>query len=224
MHNGQPKPEVKRRGMGRRSPATRERILAEAARLFAEKGYHATGVAELSSAVGLGAGALYHHIGSKEEVLVAICRPHILQVLEVGERLLTAETGTKDKLRLLAREHMRMVAERTVELRVTLREINSFTGPRREEMQQLRDRTEAVWEQITEQGRRSGELAALDPLFVKAALGALNYAVLWYHPTGPLTPDEVADRIMDMMLSGGVDQSPEKRAGRFSTKARTPSA
>lgn len=191
---------IRRRGPGRKSVATRERIVAEAARLFADKGYHATGVAELSAAVGLGAGALYHHIGSKEDVLLAICRPHILEVLEAGERLLTADMPAKEKLRLLARAHMRMVAERTLELRVTLREIDSFTGARREEMQALRDRTEAIWEEIAESGRRGGELEGLDPLFVKTALGALNYSVLWYRRRGPLKPDEIADRMISMML------------------------
>lgn len=191
---------VRRRGPGQNSSATRERIIAEAARLFADKGYHATGVAELSSAVGMGAGALYNHIGSKEEVLLAICRPHILEVLEAGETLVTADLTAKEKLHLLARTHMKMVAEHTIELRVTLREIDSFTGPRRKQMQALRDRTEAIWGQITEEGRRSGELKDLDPLFVKAALGALNYTVLWFRPDGPLTSDEIADRMMTLML------------------------
>lgn len=192
---------ARRRGPGRKSLAMREQIVTEAARLFADKGYHATGVAELSSAVGLGAGALYHHIGSKEEVLLAICKPHVIEILEAGEKLLSADLPAREKLRLLAREHMKMVAERTLELRVTLRELDSFTGPRRQEMQELRDRTEEIWQQITDQGRQSGELGDLDPLFVKAALGALNYAVLWFRPNGSLTPEDIADRMMDLMLS-----------------------
>jgi TetR/AcrR family transcriptional regulator, cholesterol catabolism regulator len=189
-----------RRGPGRNSEATQQRIVTEAARLFAEKGYHATGVAELSAAVGLGAGALYHHMGSKEEVLFAICRPHIIEVIETGERLLASDESARTKLGLLARKHMQEVAERTIELRVTLREIDSFTGHRRKEMQALRDRTEEIWVEITEEGRRSGELADLDPLFVKTALGALNYAVLWFHAEGELAADEIADRVMAMML------------------------
>ena len=189
-----------RRGPMKKSLETRERILTEATKLFAHKGYHATGVAELSDAVGLGAGALYNHIGSKEELLFAICRRHVNEVLQLGEELLTAELPAGEKLRQLARKHMQMVAERTLELRVTLREIDSLTGQRRKDMQALRDRTEEIWEQIAEEGRRSGELGVLDPLFVKAALGALNYAVLWYRPNGSLSPDEIADRTIGLML------------------------
>lgn len=191
---------TQRRGPMKKSLATRQRILTEATKLFAEKGYHATGVAELSGAVGLGAGALYNHIGSKEELLFTICQRHVNEVLALGEELLATELPAREKLRRLARKHMQEVAERTLELRVTLREIDSLTGRRRRDMQALRDRTEEIWELIAEEGRRSGELKDLDPLFVKAALGALNYAVLWYRPKGALSPDEIADRTIALML------------------------
>jgi AcrR family transcriptional regulator len=195
------KQRTKQRGPTEKSMATRQRILGEAAKLFAKQGYHATGVAELSAAVGLGAGALYHHIGSKEQLLFEICRTHIEEVVELGEQLLDADDlSARDKLQRLARKHMQNVAERSVELRVTLREIDSLTGKRRRQMQALRDRTEQIWEQVVDQGRNSGELDGIDPLFVKVALGALNYSVLWYRADGALSPDEIADRTIALML------------------------
>src|SRR2546429_239307 len=50
---------------------TRYRILREAARLFAGKGFKGTTVAEIEAAAGLspGSGALYAHFGTKEDVL-----------------------------------------------------------------------------------------------------------------------------------------------------------
>jgi AcrR family transcriptional regulator len=191
----------RQRGPTEKSVATRQRILGEAAKLFAKQGYHAAGVAELSAAVGLGAGALYHHIGSKEQLLFEICRTHIEEVVELGEQLLDADDlSARDKLQRLARKHMQNVSERSVELRVTLREIDSLTGKRRRQMQALRDRTEQIWEQVVDQGRNSGELDGVDPLFVKVALGALNYSVLWYRADGALRPDEIADRTIALML------------------------
>jgi AcrR family transcriptional regulator len=57
---------------GRRTD-TRARLLVEAAGLFGDKGYAATSVADLESAVGLkpGSGGLYRHFSSKEELLLA---------------------------------------------------------------------------------------------------------------------------------------------------------
>jgi TetR/AcrR family transcriptional regulator, cholesterol catabolism regulator len=192
----------RQRGPTEKSIATRKRILDEAAKLFAKQGYHATGVAELSAAVGLGSGALYHHIGSKEQLLFEICRPHIEEVVELGEQLLDdQELSARDKVVRLARKHMQNVAERSVELRVTLREIDSLTGKRGRQMQALRDRVEQIWEQVVEQGRASDDFANVDPLFVKVALGALNYSVLWYRADGALSPDEIADRTIALMLA-----------------------
>jgi AcrR family transcriptional regulator len=55
------------------STTTRERIIDEAMHLFGEHGYAATSVAKIESAAGLtpGAGGLYHHFASKEDVLAA---------------------------------------------------------------------------------------------------------------------------------------------------------
>ena len=55
------------------STPTRERLLDEAMRLFGERGYDATSVAEIERSAGLtpGAGGLFHHFRTKEAVLVA---------------------------------------------------------------------------------------------------------------------------------------------------------
>ena len=52
--------------------ARRDVIVDTSAVVFAERGYHATGIAELCEVNGLGKGAFYYYIGSKEELLAAI--------------------------------------------------------------------------------------------------------------------------------------------------------
>lgn len=55
------------------STPTRDRLLDEAMRLFGERGFGATSVAEIERSAGLtpGAGGLFHHFRSKEAVLAA---------------------------------------------------------------------------------------------------------------------------------------------------------
>ena len=57
---------------GERWHARREVIVDASAGVFARHGYHGTGIAQLCEANELGKGALYHYIGSKEELLAAI--------------------------------------------------------------------------------------------------------------------------------------------------------
>jgi AcrR family transcriptional regulator len=184
----------------RRPTETQAKIIAVATELFARQGYHATGVAELGRAVGLGAGALYHHIGSKEELLLTILRAHLEDMYGFGARVLAGQGTAVWRLHELARNHMRLVAHRRTELLVMLRELDSLTGQRRADMLALRDAVEDIWNEVVRRGVAEAELADVDPMFVKVVLGALNYSLLWFQCGGPETPEQMADRILDMVL------------------------
>src|SRR5438093_1136802 len=69
------------------SSPTRERLLDEAMRLFGERGYDATSVAEIERSVGLtpGAGGLFHHFRTKEAVLVAGIDRHLARLEAVRQ-------------------------------------------------------------------------------------------------------------------------------------------
>jgi TetR/AcrR family transcriptional repressor of nem operon len=68
-----------------RALETRNKILAEAARLFALKGYHDTKLQEVLKAARVTTGAFFHHFGSKEELGFAVIDRHM------EERRLTLE-------------------------------------------------------------------------------------------------------------------------------------
>ena len=53
--------------------AARSAWSRSAAELFAERGFTATSMTDLSEATGLAAGGLYHYIGSKKQLLFRIC-------------------------------------------------------------------------------------------------------------------------------------------------------
>ncbi len=55
-----------------REGSTKQRILAEAKRLFAAHGYGSTGMDRLAEAVGIRAPSLYKHYAGKEAILLAI--------------------------------------------------------------------------------------------------------------------------------------------------------
>src|SRR5437763_12675089 len=87
-------PRVDESTESRRSPkweARRQTIVDTSAHLFARQGYHATGITELCAANDLGKGALYHYIGSKEELLVAIHDRVMDEVMAGAARV--AESG-----------------------------------------------------------------------------------------------------------------------------------
>ena len=52
----------------------REELAREAARLFAEKGYHGTSIGALAEAMGVQKGSLYAHIEGKQDLLFETMR------------------------------------------------------------------------------------------------------------------------------------------------------
>ncbi|HEY0614217.1 MAG TPA: TetR/AcrR family transcriptional regulator [Candidatus Elarobacter sp.] len=58
-------------------PGTRDRIVGEAMRLFWERGYERTGIAEIVAAAGVRSGSLYHFFKTKEELLVAVLEAYL---------------------------------------------------------------------------------------------------------------------------------------------------
>ncbi|CAL9306152.1 SACE_7040 family transcriptional regulator [Streptomyces sp. SudanB66_2053] len=70
------------------APTRREQILKEAARLFAERGFHGVGVDEIGAAVGISGPGLYRHFAGKDAMLAEL-------LVGISESLLT---GAKRRL------------------------------------------------------------------------------------------------------------------------------
>jgi AcrR family transcriptional regulator len=181
---------------------TRERVLQVAVQLFAARGYHATGVAEIGEAAGLQRGALYYHIGSKEELLLVVLRRHVEDSLEVEERILASDLDPATKLRELLRHHVQVAVERSAEAAIYMRDVGALSGARARELQALRERVEQIWTQIIAEGEAAGVFRASDPVIVNGLLGFANFVFMWYRPGGRLTPDQIADQYADVLLNG----------------------
>ncbi|MEU7894402.1 helix-turn-helix domain-containing protein [Nonomuraea sp. NPDC049152] len=114
--------------------STRERIVDEALRLFAERGYSATSVAEIEAAAGLspGAGGLYRHFKSKYEVLAAAMHEHAArtstQVADSLAQLSSMESSAdlEERLSHLCRAGLAKVREESELTRVFFRDLSQF--------------------------------------------------------------------------------------------------
>src|SRR3569623_212662 len=74
--------------------ARREELTRIAARLFAERGYQGTSLADLAEALGVQKPSLYHHIASKEDLL--------WDVAQAGARAFHADLGGERRVQCVA--------------------------------------------------------------------------------------------------------------------------
>lgn len=192
-----------------RRPDQKAFILDEAAKLFAAKGYHATGIADISEAVGLGRGALYHHIRSKEQLLFEISTLHVDELIAASEKLIQDDKLTAaDKLRGMGRVLMRNISDNLPSWTVFFREVNSITGECRATVIERRRSYERQWADVIAEGAASGEFRSVDPVIVKGILGMHNYSYLWLTAENDrLTPEELAD-VFSTVFVGGLVAEP----------------
>jgi AcrR family transcriptional regulator len=189
----------------------RERLVQAATRLFAERGYHGTGVADLGRAVNLGRGALYHHMRSKEDLLVEISIRHVREMVHTGEQILASDLTPPEKLRALSRRLMRTIAENLPEVTVFFHEVGNLTGDARNEVLEKRDRFEAIWREVLDDGLREGYFRSGGGLITKGLLGMHNYSYVWIDPDGALTPEAIADVFCDVVLRGLLTDSARQK-------------
>ena len=188
-----------------RYDARRGEVLAAAARLFAERGFHATSMADLVDATGLTAGGLYHYIGSKDALLVAICDELMEPLLERARAIVAAGGTGEEQLRRVVREWTSHVGRNRAHMLVFNQERAVLErGSQWREVRRQRKAFEALLSGVLETGAADGTLAFADPdLALRALLGMVNHTAQWFRPRGRLTAEQVADGYVDLLLGRG---------------------
>ena len=138
-------------------PTRRAQLTREAAKLFAERGFHGTSMGDLADALGVQKGSLYSLTGSKQELLLeamrAGARAFHAALDEVPERAPAAE-----RVRLALRGHLRVVSEQLDVATVFTREWRYLEDGYRDEILVERRRYEERWRALFEDGVASGGL------------------------------------------------------------------
>ena len=181
--------------------ARRSELTREAAKLFAQKGYHGTSIGDIAEAMGVQKGSLYAHIASKEDLLYETMREGA-DAFHAALDAVPEDTPAVEKIRLALRGHLRVVAEQLDVATVFVQEWRYLEGERRDEIVAERRRYEERIRDLFREGRELSELRAdLDETAaVLLLLSAANWAYTWLQP-GRDT-DEIADRFFALLVDG----------------------
>ncbi len=173
-----------------------------AVELFAEKGFHGTGVAEIGERADVRRGALYYHIGSKEELLFRILYDYIGLMYAEAREIADGPGDPVTKLRKLIRSHVRLIVAHRREVAIQLRDVSALTGARAADLQALRDRVQHCWQRVIDAGQEAGALRTADHVVTNGILGMLNSATFWYREHGTHGPEEISDILAATVLDG----------------------
>jgi TetR/AcrR family transcriptional regulator, cholesterol catabolism regulator len=181
--------------------ARRNELARQAARLFAEKGYHGTSTADLAAAMGVQKGSLYAHMASKQELLYATMREGA-DAFHGGLDAIDERLAVVERIRLALRSHLRVVSEQLDVATVFVREWRYLDGEARDEIVGERRRYEDRIRALFREGRELGELRADldDATAALLLLSAANWAYTWLR-AGADT-EALADAFFALLVDG----------------------
>jgi len=168
-------------------PATRERVLLEAARLFRHHGYAATTLREVADAAGVKAGSIYYHFESKEQILGEVLDKGITIVADAVRTRIGALPESalwRDRIAAGIEGHLWGMLHYGDFTSANIRIYGQIPISAKNRHRVVRRAYADYWDRLFESARASGELrqdtnTAMIRLFV---IGALNWTVEWYNP------------------------------------------
>jgi AcrR family transcriptional regulator len=193
-----------------------ERLLSTAARVFADKGFHATTMRDLARATGMSLAGMYYYVRGKDELLFVIQERCFQHVLAGAEAAIGETSGPHDRIIRFIHHHIDFFASHMSEMKVISHEARSLSGSRMEKVNRLKHRyvdlLAGLIAELESDDALSRSVAArtgrIDPRITAYALfGMMNWIYTWYHPKGPVSPERLADHFAQLFLTGATAPS-----------------
>jgi AcrR family transcriptional regulator len=187
------------------SPKLR-RILERAARLIFEKGYEGTSMQDIAGACGLTKAGLYHHVATKEALLVAIMDYGLDLFEEVVLARVEHIVDPLERLKQTMRCNIELVIQdSSKEVTIILHEHQTLTGAAQKSINARKKRYVRFLEDAFKQAMAAGQIRPIDPTIASFAfLGSVLWSYKWYRPDGRISPQQLSDGTIDLFFNGLV--------------------
>ena len=181
----------------------REELLRVSARLFREKGFDGTTIRDISGAAGMHSGSPFYHFKTKQDILVAVMEQGLAEGLRKTEEVMALPLPPEQKLKGLIRAQLGTILEEGNDfIPVLLYDWRSLSPANRRRIVALKDRYDALWQQVIDDLQRAGHMPGDAQLVRLLILGAVNWSGRWYRRGGRLSVDEMADGAARLFLQG----------------------
>jgi AcrR family transcriptional regulator len=191
------------KGHGPEYTTRREAIIDIAAQLFARKGYHAVGIAELCDKAKIGRGSLYYYIGSKEQLLIDIQARAMDPLLANSRLVATLDTSPVVKLRLVSQCLLDTIVHSLPYVWVYEHEVRALRGRQREKFLAPRRQFESIVRELVHECREAGLLHVDDEhLATLMFLNLHNHTYQWVNPQGSWQASELSRQYCTTLFTG----------------------
>jgi len=180
-------------------------IVQHAALLFKSKSYSASSMRDLAERVGVEAPSLYNHIGSKSELLQAICFKVGNTFIDQIEQITNSQHSIVHKIETIIRFHISMMAENFDEIYVANHEWKHLKEPYLSDFLNIRRNYEKSLVQLITTGIENKELQPINPyVAVLTILSAVRGLEFWQRNKKNISKQELENDMVNLLLNGIV--------------------
>lgn len=180
----------------------RHAVILAAARAFAARGYHNTSLDDLAAALNVTKPTIYSYVDSKEELLFECFRQGVDQILAGFTEAETHGGTARERLMTVARHYAIAVTGDFGWCMVRLEEEN-LEKNMSAKIKTLKSEVDQGLRKLIRQGVADGSIRASDPKMTAFALaGALNWIAHWHRANDALSPEEIANRVLEIFELG----------------------
>jgi AcrR family transcriptional regulator len=199
-------------GSGNRTPYDLDSLLSVVVDVFNERGYDGTRMDDLSRALGITKGAIYHHVEGKEQLLQLALDRALDRLDGIAADAAALDKPAVEQLEFVVRGSVHVLQQEHSYVALLLRVRN--TTPAGQDAITRRRSIDAFVAGLIHEAQRYGDLRAdLDPaLTSRLLLGMVNSLAEWYQPNVDTSVDaHIADTIVEIALDG-LRAHPKKSA------------
>jgi len=213
--------ELKKEFKGLDKSLRKQRIIDTAASLFHHKGYASTTLDDVAGELGISKAALYHYVGSKDELLSIIYTQAFENVFKDTYEMSGMDLPPDEKLRLIIRNHINNIIIKDLSMfSVFFSEESQLPEKDFKKIREEKKKYTRIVEEIIAEGISQGMFKKTDSnLQAYAILGMCNWIYKWYKPEKTnYTPEQIADHCISLLQNGYLESPPARRNSRKQTQ------
>jgi len=183
--------EIQTAGRMTRQDNRRVQLLDAAARLFCDRGFHATSMRDIAKAVDMLSGSIYYHFNSKQEMLLSVYAEGARRIGELVDAAVERETDPWKRLEAASAAHLNALSVTHRDYaQVMIRTLPQEADGIGNQLRDIRRDYEGKFRRLIHALPIPSDV---DRHYLRLMLiGALNWSHVWYKPGGD--PPEVVAR------------------------------
>ena len=184
-------------------PPRLQEVLDVAARLFKEKGYRSTSLADIGAVLGMNKASLYYYVKSKEELARQLILRAARRLRDVSRSPQLDNLPAAQALDVLVREHCSLILDHPDEMSLLIQQRRFVEPGVLDEIIERERLYAAHLRAVIARGIEEGAFRRVDAsVATQLVLDTVNGLLRWYRPKGRVARDDVIEEVSRYATSG----------------------